>query len=79
MMEQVKKLCKKVNFQPPVHFTYIDDYNTSRILSLSVCTQVHVQVVDIFDNADVVMSKFIQSLLERVLQVYTLYIIHSTN
>ena len=28
------------------------------------------QVVDIFDNPEVVMSKFIQSLLERVLQVH---------
>ena len=36
---------------------------------LCVCPQVYVQVVDIFDNAEVVMSKFIQSLLERVLQV----------
>ena len=36
---------------------------------MCVCPQVYVQVVDIFDNAEVVMSKFIQSLLERVLQV----------
>ena len=33
--------------------------------------QVHAQVVDIFDNPEVVMAKFVQSLLERVLQVST--------
>jgi hypothetical protein len=52
----------------PIHkFTSVDEM-VDKVEKL--CKKVHVQVVDIFDNADVVMSKFIQSLLERVLQKF---------
>ena len=82
MVDKVEKLCKKVSLKPATalgtdaicennfyRFVVCDWFTCSVCVCVCVCPQVHVQVVDIFDNADVVMSKFIQSLLERVLQV----------
>ena len=63
MIEHVEKLCKKV-----LAYLYSMLSRVLRVCYMHV-VQVHVQVVDIFDNPDVVMAKFIQSLLDRVLQV----------
>ena len=72
MIEQIEKLCKKVSIHvcsittmPACGQTQpMDDQHFLHSL-----IQVHSQVVDIFDNPDVVMAKFVQSLMERVLQV----------
>lgn len=71
MIEHVEKLCKKVRKRPPAPSFHTNGSPSKSKCPYfpSFCVQVHLQIVDIFDNPDVVMAKFVQSLLERVLQV----------